>query len=178
MNGLHLTQFKVISTLLGNGFSADDLGLKSLDIVTDFLQRQLAAQNGIVGFGKRNSPVCEPRVSLNASVEIAPKMLPDADDTAKTVLCLNMLGRPVSPILMITTFQSENHFKTYDAERTASLSTNCNVLNALLHTASPSTYLREISDAAHFLCDSWSNGLVKDKWVRANVESILKLLFY
>lgn len=72
---------------------------------------------------------------------------------------------------MIATFQSDNHFKTYVTERTSSLSANCNVLIALLHVASPNTYSKEISKAAQFLCDSWWNGLVKDKWVRMSMES-------
>ena len=114
---------------------------------------------------------------INRDNGLAPNLLPDADDTAKTVMCLNMLGRPVSPAAMIATFQCDNHFKTYVSERTSSLSANCNVLNALLHAASPGTYSKEILKAAQFLCDSWYNGPVKDKWVRPNHALISKQLF-
>lgn len=43
-----------MSTLLESGFSADELGLESLEIVAGYLQRQLAVQKGVVGFGKQS----------------------------------------------------------------------------------------------------------------------------
>ena len=93
--------------------------------------------------------------------------MPDADDTAKTILTLQLLGRDtVSPEEMINAFSQTNHFRTYSAERTPSFSANCNVLKALLYTSEPDKYEDYISKAAEFLCNTWFSGTIKDKWVR------------
>jgi hypothetical protein len=97
---------------------------------------------------------------------IAPSLLPDADDTAKTILMLCLLDRPVSPDRMIAEFEAETHFQTYKLERNASFSANCNVLGALLHVENPVEYTQQITKAVTFLCKFWMAGDVKDKWVR------------
>ena len=94
----------------------------------------------------------------------APGLLPDADDTAKTILALSLLGRSVSPDQMIAEFETESHFHTYKTERNASFSANCNVLDSLLHVHEPARYLSQIQKTASFLCDSWWAGIFKDKW--------------
>ena len=43
---------KVLSTLLLSGFSIEDLGLENVNVIGNFLEHHLGAQNGLLGFGK------------------------------------------------------------------------------------------------------------------------------
>ena len=94
-------------------------------------------------------------------------MLPDADDTAKTVLTLNLLGRPTSSRSMLDHFfSSKTHrMATYVGERNASFSANCNALRAILSSRSLGQYQAEIEALVSFLCEAWWNGDAVDKWV-------------
>jgi len=95
-----------------------------------------------------------------------PGLLADADDTAKAILSLNLLGRTsVKPDQLIAKFDNGVYFYTYIEESNPSFSANCNVLNALLHVDQPSQYTAQISRATDFLCNAWYNGVLKDKWV-------------
>ena len=97
---------------------------------------------------------------------IAPSIQADADDTAKTILTLNLLGRPVRAKRMTQNFKSKNgHLHTYLGERDPSFSANCNALRALLAAPDASEYMREMTSLLEFLCDSWWSGSSKDKWV-------------
>ena len=97
---------------------------------------------------------------------IVPSVLADADDSAKALLTLDLLGRDVLPDRMIDQFKSENgHFRTYPGERDASFSANCNVLIALLHSPNVEMYSSCISNIATFLSDAWWTGASRDKWV-------------
>ena len=97
---------------------------------------------------------------------IAPSVLADADDSAKVLLTLNLLGRGVLPDRMITQFKSENgHFRTYPGERDVSFSANCNVLIALLQSPNVEVYSSCISNIATYLSDAWWTGASRDKWV-------------
>lgn len=91
----------------------------------------------------------------------------DADDTAKTLSALNMMGFRKPATRMIEDFETETHFRTYPSERDSSFSANCNVLLALLHHPAPSQYTSQIKKVAGFLCNKWWNtdGAIKDKWV-------------
>ena len=100
------------------------------------------------------------------SSTIVPSVLADADDTAKTLLTLNLLGRAAMPDSMIDQFISESgSFRTYPGERDASLSANCNVLNALLYSLNVEVYGPCISSIATSLCNKWYSGATRDKWV-------------
>jgi hypothetical protein len=101
---------------------------------------------------------------------VAPGLLQDADDTAKTIITLSLLGKPVSPDPMITKFETDTHFVTYGTEKTSSFSANCNVLDALLHVNNPANYVLQITKTAKFLCKAWSANNVSDKWVRKNIR--------
>jgi len=97
---------------------------------------------------------------------IAPSVPADADDTAKALHTLNLLGRNASPSRMISHFRNDNgFFRTYPAERNASFSANCNALSALLHSPNVGDYAADIVTNASFLCDLWWKGDIKDKWV-------------
>ena len=94
-------------------------------------------------------------------------MLADADDTAKAVLTLNLLGRNTSPEQMISAFKSEDgHILTYPDERNASFSANCNALIAMLRAPEVSKHIQLIESLTEYLCQSWSSGRLKDKWVK------------
>lgn len=77
----------------------------------------------------------------NSDVEAAPGLLSDADDTAKSVMSLELIGQTVSPEQLIYEFETTSHFKTYSTERNPSFSANCNVLCALLYMKDPSIYM-------------------------------------
>jgi hypothetical protein len=100
-------------------------------------------------------------------------MLADADDSAKAIFTLSLLGKLYDPGQMIANFGLATHFQTYYNERTASFSTNCNVLGALLHASEPSRYMDQISTTVHYLCDSWAAGKLDDKWVCALFIQVL-----
>lgn len=156
-----------MSTLLQGGFSVESLGKENIDSITSYLESHLQAQSGLLGFGKTWISL----VSLHADgvVHIAPSLLADADDTAKAIFTLSLLGRPASLDEMIANFGAKNgHFQTYVGERDCSFSANCNVLIALLHASDPHQYESRISSITTFLCDSWWNGIIKDKWVSGN----------
>ncbi|TGO17822.1 hypothetical protein BTUL_0014g00160 [Botrytis tulipae] len=106
---------------------------------------------------------------------IAPSLLPDADDTAKCILTLCLVGRSVSAEQMIANFEVKNHFQTYALERNGSISANCNVLNALLHINEPNEYIGQILSTTEFLCNSWSAGKIDDKWNLSRQYSMMLL---
>lgn len=94
-------------------------------------------------------------------------MQADADDTAKSILVLNLAGQATSPDNILKHFKTATHFKTYAQERDPSFSANCNVLAALLHSPNPSNYSQQVVKCASFLCDHYlrSDSDVRDKWV-------------
>ena len=136
----------VLSTLLGANFSIETLGVDQVGQIGQILASALEAEHGLIGF--------------------APFVVPDADDTSKATLVLNLLGRTTSIKNLLDTFQAENHFKTYSTERNVSFSTNCNVLIALLHMKNVPSYVSHIEKVTRFLCSAWwdSTAGIKDKW--------------
>ena len=95
----------------------------------------------------------------------APGLLQDADDTAKTIITLSLLGKPVSLDQMITKFETDTHLVTYGTEKTSSFSANCNVLYAHLHISNPAKYVSQLAKVAKLLFGlqtmSRINGYVK-----------------
>lgn len=136
-----------LSTLLKAGFELEEELLPSVRKARLLLHNNLVANEGIMGF--------------------VPHVCADADDTAKTILVLNLLQQQVSPDAMLKAFETEHHFKTYPQERDPSFSANCNVLLALLHTNNPSQYAPQIEKATRFLHSHFreSELKVRDKWV-------------
>lgn len=137
----------VLSTLLKGGYTQEDLGSHNVGVVIGILENGLEKGDGLIGF--------------------APLVNPDADDTAKAIEVLNLLGRSASPVRMIEIYEVEDHFKTYLTETNASFSANCNVLGALLSVeAGMDKYAPQIEKAVRFLCESWwhANGKIEDKW--------------
>ncbi|KAJ5489264.1 Phyllocladan-16-alpha-ol synthase [Penicillium diatomitis] len=135
------------STLLKADFNLSSISPVAVQKACNYLSNMLNLNKGTVGF--------------------VPGVCPDADDTAKALLVLNLLEQKTSPDAMLESFETEKHFKTYPLERDPSFSANCNVLLALLHVEHPSLYTPQIEKAARFLHKHFrgSEGLkVQDKW--------------
>lgn len=97
-------------------------------------------------------------------VGFAPGILEDADDTARVILALQLLGKDVHLNQMIQIFQSDVCFRTYEMEQHPSFSANCNVLLAMLGSNSVDEYTTKIEKVLHFLFAKWENDDVFDKW--------------
>jgi hypothetical protein len=108
-------------------------------------------------------------------------MMQDADDTAKSLQTLYLLGRKnIGPESMISEFSNGECFKTYEAERNPSPSANCNVLKALLLSPNANDHAASIEKAVRFLCDVWFSGTLSDKWVSVwtvifEIENVLTI---
>lgn len=143
-----------------------DLQSNGLTTMKGILNEAFDCGNGTIGFGTRPGLYSfAPYQTLTDHV--APGFEPDADDTAKGILSLGMLGSCIGAENMLRSFEAENHFRTYPGERDPSFSANCNVLIALLHQSDVSRYSTQISKAVKFLCTYWwdSDARIKDKWV-------------
>jgi hypothetical protein len=102
-----------------------------------------------------------------SSLTIDPSVIPDADDAAKAITALHLLGYPAPLGPLIETFEVEGYFQCFQFERNPSFSANCNVLMAFLTAPDPSKYLSQINKCVRYICHEWwnSDGLLKDKWV-------------
>ncbi|KAL8949003.1 MAG: hypothetical protein Q9222_004859 [Ikaeria aurantiellina] len=133
----------IATTLLLGGFPKTSFSEDTIAGVISYLDDQFESQTALTGFG----------------------ILADADDTARTLLTLSLLGHPKPPDQMLSHFkQNGGPYMTYVGERDPSFSANCNVLLAVLHTAEPGKYNKEIERVVVYLCDVWADGPVKDKW--------------
>lgn len=96
-----------------------------------------------------------------------PSVAPDADDTAKTLTALALLGYPASYNSLLEKFEAGSHFRCFAFEQSPSFSANCNVLLCLLHSPEPSRYLSQILKCVRYICYEWWNTdePIKDKWV-------------
>ncbi|KAF2864749.1 hypothetical protein BDV95DRAFT_508760 [Massariosphaeria phaeospora] len=113
----------VLDLLIESGFDKDDFLLADMRKLTLLLEKNLQAHKGIVGW--------------------APGCLPDADDTAKTISALRLLGwnKEVEP--MLKAFESDASFITYRGEP---------------------KYTKEIVKCANFLSQTWMHNNGPDKW--------------
>jgi hypothetical protein len=134
-----------LSTLLKVGYNLNSAPY--IENIKSYLHDAYVAEKGILGF--------------------TPFVGADADDTATTILVLNLLNQPVSVAAMLKEFEEENHFKTYSQERNPSFSANCNVLLALLYSHEPSLHSTQIGKAINFLYKQFTESEldVRDKWV-------------
>ncbi|KAI2463815.1 hypothetical protein F4781DRAFT_440232 [Annulohypoxylon bovei var. microspora] len=112
--------------------------------IGDFLEEALSTQKGILGFDIGS--------------------FPDADDTARGIMALRILGKNSTVENLIQTFEAEEHFKTYHGERNPSFSANCNVLICLLTTRDPTLYIPQIAKIVSFLTTQVYRDDVNDKW--------------
>lgn len=144
----------VISTLLENGFTPQDLGARALDNAAGFLYECLQLESGVTGF--------------------APYVESDADNTAQTISALCQLGRDVSPQGLIDRYETRQNFKTHTQDRNPSFRTNCLVLQSLLDLLpSNNQYMPQIEKCVKYICSSWwtTNGQIKDQSVSVKSSS-------
>lgn len=138
----------VLTTLLENGYSPDDLGAAALENAARFLYDCLHLESGVTGF--------------------APYVESDADNTSKAISVLCLLGKTASSQGLIARYETGEGFKTYKNDRTPSFRTNCFVLQALLDVLPSNNHqFPQIDKAVEFICTSWwtTNGHIKDQSV-------------
>jgi hypothetical protein len=131
---------------------------------------------GIYSFDNPLESRCINVRSNDDTVYIAPGILPDADDTAKCIYLLCLVGRPTDCEKMIAVFETQMHFKTYNHEVTHSFSANCNVLKALLSSNKVAQYIPQIRKALDYLSETWEKGELKDKWVSKHPKRMIVCL--
>ncbi|KAK4174302.1 hypothetical protein QBC36DRAFT_43293 [Triangularia setosa] len=139
----------VTATLLENGFTQDDLGVSNLGRIGQTLTEAFEAGSGFIGFAE--------------GMEL------DADDTAKGITALNLIGlsTPASKLVTLVDRKTkEVHFRTYAGERDASITTNCNCLTALSASPDASQHVDIIEMALRYLCSKWNTDPIgiRDKW--------------
>ncbi|PVH97410.1 Ent-kaurene synthase [Periconia macrospinosa] len=133
-----------LSSMLSTGVEVEQIHSSALAKIASFLNGALRINKGTVGF--------------------APGLISDADDTARTLMTLKLLGESPDPAPMIRLFELDDHFRTYEMEQNPSFSANCNVLLALLYLGDVSKYLSQISKALDFILVEFERGEVLDKW--------------
>lgn len=144
-----------ITTLLENGFSHKDIGAGNLENAATYLKDCLKLESGVTGF--------------------APHVESDADNTAKAISALCLLGQSTSPHGLVTRYETRQYFKTYTQDRHPSFSTNCHVLKALLDLLpNNSELVSQIEKTVTFLCNCWwtTNGPIEDHSVRSIVHLV------
>ncbi|MCJ1290881.1 hypothetical protein MMC34_002423 [Xylographa carneopallida] len=144
-----------MSTLLKGQVIPKEVCCESLSVIKRFLEVELSNGPGVIGF--------------------APGVLEDADDTAKTILTLTLLESDIDPGPMLERFRTRDCFMTYVGESDPSFSANCNILIAMLHRPSLDSLEDPIEMATTFLCRTWLQGNVKDKWNLSPYYSMMLL---
>ena len=146
----------VVTALLDNGFSREELGVTLLENAAGYLEDCLLLDSGVTGF--------------------APFMGSDADNTAKTISTLHLCGWAAPSDGLMVRYESREYFKTYTQDRSPSFRTNCLVLKALLDSLPcDSIQMCHIDKTVRFLCNFWwtTNGLVEDDSVSDSVVAAL-----
>lgn len=85
---------------------------------------------------------------------------------------LSLLGENVGVDDLLAQFETPTHFVSYQGERNASFSVNCNVLLCLLRRKDVSQFTGQAVKAASFLAQLWYESKVKDKWVRRVIHTV------
>ncbi|KAI1206322.1 uncharacterized protein F4807DRAFT_463811 [Annulohypoxylon truncatum] len=141
-----------ITTLAESGVEIDSIETCK---VGDFLQKAMSEQEGTLGFDIGS--------------------FPDADDTAKGIMTLRILGESPGFDGLIEMFEAEEHFRTYHGERNPSFSANCNVLTCLLTAEDPTLYISQIAKITRFLTTQVYQDGVIDKWHRKELYWMMLL---
>ncbi|KAL4930283.1 terpene synthase family protein [Aspergillus undulatus] len=147
----------VLSALLDNGFSMDELAKRDVDIIFRVLEREV--EDGVVG--------------------ATSTFYPDADNTSRAITLVNIPGYKVSPVAMIRRFEGDECFKTFDdrvPNSLTSMSANANVLNCLVHSPDPDAFSAQIEKVAKFLCERSSEGKkLVDHWNTSEFYTIMTI---
>ncbi|PYH49308.1 terpene synthase family protein [Aspergillus saccharolyticus JOP 1030-1] len=115
---------------------------------------------------QRTGEPIEAEIKQHGLVGFVPKACPDADDTAKALVALMLQGKHYSPQVLVDRFERETHFATYSYETHKSISTNANVLTALVLLSTDDHYQPQIEKCVRYLCEEWfkCDRLPRDKW--------------
>ena len=133
-----------LSTLLVPSLLPRELTETEKESLEQLFKKTLDQQVGVAGF--------------------TPGVLEDADDTARSLMVLQCLGRSMSPDRMIENFQTDDYFRTYRMEGSPSFSANCNVLLSLLGYSELRKYQHQIEKAVIFLLRAEESWPISDKW--------------
>ncbi|KAI9666051.1 MAG: hypothetical protein M1821_003986 [Bathelium mastoideum] len=144
-----------LSTLLMHSSESMALNRVKLGHLSEQLSQTLERHDGAVGF--------------------APGILADADDTARVLFTLELLGKNVDFAGLIDRFESSSCFKTYEVEQKPSFSANCNVLLALLESDIVQQYSSKAENILTFLLEQWRHGGIRDKWNLSSAYSFMLL---
>jgi len=90
----------------------------------------------------------------------------DADNTAKAISTLRLLGKSPSPQGLLLRFETQNFFKTFTQDRTPRFSTNCLVLKALLDLLPGNgEQTPQVEKTIKYIANRWSttNGNIHDE---------------
>ncbi|MCJ1333655.1 hypothetical protein MMC10_010355 [Thelotrema lepadinum] len=134
----------ISSALLDSGVKEDLLQDPDLASILEFLRDQFSTQPTGVGF--------------------APESMPDVDDTSKVLQVLAYSGHSPKARQLVERFFVGDYFQTYPMERNGSISANCNALRALLVADDSAEFSDQTCKTISYLCDSWFQGALKDKW--------------
>ncbi|PIG82153.1 terpene synthase family protein [Aspergillus arachidicola] len=131
-------------------------------VTTSLIRHGIEPSSRLKEVGKQ----IESEIELHGVVGFVPKACPDADDTAKALAALALQGAHYSPQALVDRFEREKHFTTYLYETHTSISTNANVLTALVLLSADDRYQPQIEKCIRYLCDAWfqCDRMVKDKW--------------
>ncbi|KAF7191955.1 Ent-kaur-16-ene synthase, partial [Pseudocercospora fuligena] len=136
----------IIATLLQAGYTLTDFTDDALDTIATSVRSAFTEGRGVIGHAI------------------------DADDTAKGLLAIKLMGKAegIGPEALIRAFERHDGFSTFDDERNRSLSTNCHVLLTLLAWDTFTQHEAQILKVVTFITDYWwhSPGICKDKWAR------------
>ncbi|KAB8259519.1 terpenoid cyclases/protein prenyltransferase alpha-alpha toroid [Aspergillus pseudonomiae] len=131
-------------------------------VITNLMRHGIEPSSRLKEVGKQ----IESEIKLHGVVGFVPKACPDADDTAKSLAALALQGAHYSPQELIDRFERESYFTTYLYETHTSISTNANVLTALVLLSNDGRYQPQIEKCIRYLCEAWfhCDRMVKDKW--------------
>ncbi|KAI4086884.1 MAG: hypothetical protein LQ344_007210 [Seirophora lacunosa] len=180
----------VVSTLLEAGLWTKDLKDQYAAKILTMLEDSRKLGKGLVGFGESTGfGVRNDWSGKSDQIETAPGIEPDLDDSAKSSIIFNLLGRRGFSSQVVEHFDSTRCLKTYKGERNPSLSANCNALLSILLDLDDSRSYQSLyppsEKIALFICDSWWNtsGPLDDKWnlspfypAMLMVQSLMELL--
>lgn len=88
--------------------------------------------------------------------------LPDADNTAKAIAALLLMGKKPSVKGLIDTFERRDHFATYVEAPDADFTVNCNVMTCLLMVDDPCSHVYQVAKIARFVTATAFKGKVQE----------------
>jgi hypothetical protein len=96
----------VLDTLFEAGFNQEDFLMADIRSMTKMLEANLSKGKGTVGWGEPATP----HVKAEIITLPAPSCLADADDTAKTISALRLLGWEKELGPMLKAFEADAYF--------------------------------------------------------------------